>query len=165
MDTFKIEARTSLLHTAAHQHYSKALAQSKALKALSTELYIVKDLTISGLLQKGRRQRSNASFNLAAEMGRAMRMSSPESTGHSENSQHQGCLSQYLFRKQERAQINNIEAVAACGIRAGMLHTNYYCYVTPRPQPNPNAEWTFAEWTFLNGPVRRHSGNPSQSSS
>jgi hypothetical protein len=97
------------------------------------------------------------SFNLAADMSRAVRMSSPVSCGHNDNSQHQGCLSQYLLRKQERTQINSIRGMAACGIRAGMLHTNYYCYVTPRPQRIPNAEWTFAEWTFLNGPFRRHS--------
>ena len=144
MNTSKIKTRTSLFHTVTYQHYNKVLSQDKVLQTLSTEIYIIKDLIINRLLQKDRGKLSDVSFNLTADMSRAVRMSSPESCDHNDNSQHLGCLSQYLCRKQERTQINSIRGMAACGIRTGMLHTNYYCYVTPRPQRIPNAEWTEA---------------------
>ena len=41
----------------------------------------------------------------------------------------------------------------------GTLHTNYYGAVMPRTRQDSNAEWTFAEWTSLNGPPRTHSAN------
>jgi hypothetical protein len=48
-----------------------------ALQALTTELYIVKYLTIGRLLQKSRGEGPNASFDLIAEVGRAVGMGSP----------------------------------------------------------------------------------------
>ncbi len=41
----------------------------------------------------------------------------------------------------------------------GILHTNYYCAVMPRTRQDPNAEWTFAEWTAANGPLPTHSAS------
>ncbi len=48
--------------------------------------------------------------------------------------QHQEYLSQYLFGKEQRAQITNGGGVAMRRGMSGMLHTNYYCGVTPRPK-------------------------------
>jgi hypothetical protein len=58
-------------------HNSKALGESKALQVLITELYIVKYFTIGRLLQKSKGKGPNASFDLVAEVGRAVGMGSP----------------------------------------------------------------------------------------
>jgi hypothetical protein len=54
-----------------------ALREGKAMKTLSTELNIVKDLTVGRLLKKGRREGPDASFDIPADVGRAVRMGSP----------------------------------------------------------------------------------------
>jgi hypothetical protein len=77
INTMKIEPRAFLVHTTTFLHNSEALGKSKALKALMTKLYIVKYLTISRLLQKSRGEGPNASFDLVAEVGRAVGMGSP----------------------------------------------------------------------------------------
>jgi hypothetical protein len=77
---------------------------------------------------------------------------------------HQEYLSQSLFRKQQRfksqqqAQGTKYSKKNNVWDGAGIGHTNYYGGVMPRPRQDSNAEWTFAEWTFLNGPAPRHSG-------
>jgi hypothetical protein len=73
----KIEPGASLLHTPTLLRYSKALGKREALKTLAIKLYIVKDLTALGLFQEGRGKAPSASFDLAAEVGRAAAMSSP----------------------------------------------------------------------------------------
>jgi hypothetical protein len=66
-----------LVYTTTFLYNSKALDESKALKALITKLYIIKYLTVSRLLQKSRERGSNVSFDLVAEVSRAVGMGSP----------------------------------------------------------------------------------------
>jgi len=77
MNTMKIEPGAFLVHTTTFLHNSETLGESKALQTLTAKLYIVKYLTISRLFQKSRGEGSNASFNLIAEVGRAVGMGSP----------------------------------------------------------------------------------------
>jgi hypothetical protein len=77
INTVKIEPGAFLVHTTTFLHNSEALGESKALKALTTKLYIVKYLTIGRLLQKSRGEGPNASFDLVAEVGSAVGMGSP----------------------------------------------------------------------------------------
>jgi hypothetical protein len=76
VNTSILEARASLLHNPACLHDCETLSKSEALKILPTELYIVKDLTVRRLLEKGRREGLNASLDLLTEMGWAARFSS-----------------------------------------------------------------------------------------
>jgi hypothetical protein len=99
----KIKPRAYLLHTTTCLNDSKTLSKGETLKTLLTELYIVEDLTSSRLFKETRGECPNASFNLAAEMGRAMMMSRPGQRSHG-NSKTPRNLSRYLFRKRQRAQ-------------------------------------------------------------
>jgi hypothetical protein len=72
----KIELETFLIYITTFLYNSEALGESKALKMLTIKLYIIKYLTISRLLQKSRGEGSNASFDLVAEVGRAVGMGS-----------------------------------------------------------------------------------------
>jgi hypothetical protein len=101
--TMKIEPRAYLLHTTTRLNDSKILSKHKALQTLSTELYIVKDLASSRLFKETRGECPNASFNLVAEMGRAMRMSRPGQRRHG-NSTTPRNLSLYQFGKRQQAQ-------------------------------------------------------------
>jgi hypothetical protein len=95
-----IESRTSLVHTTAFLDDGETLDEGEPLKTLPTEFYIVKYLTINRLLQKGKRGGSDASFNIAAEVGRAVGMSGLRSSGHGHSVQTPRNLSRDLFRKQ-----------------------------------------------------------------
>ena len=78
----KIETGTSLFHTPTLLRYNKTLDKSEALETLPTELYVIKDLSVWGLIQKRRGKRPYMSFDLAAEVRRAVRMGSPGNSGH-----------------------------------------------------------------------------------
>jgi hypothetical protein len=99
MYTAKIEARASHPHGPACLHDCETLRKSEALKTLSTELYIVKDLTVRRLLKEGRWQCPDASFDLPADMGWAIRVGSPRS-GHSseKNVIPRICIPRYVWK-------------------------------------------------------------------
>ena len=72
--TAKIEMRISHSHAPALLHNYEALGECEALETLTTELYIVINLPISGLFKKERREGSYIRFNLLTNMGRAVRL-------------------------------------------------------------------------------------------
>jgi hypothetical protein len=59
INTIKIERGAFLVHTTTFLHHSEGLGESKALQALTTELYIVKYLTIDRLLQESRERQGS----------------------------------------------------------------------------------------------------------
>jgi hypothetical protein len=69
MNTMKIESVAFLVHTTTFLHNGEALGESKALQALTTELYTVKYLIIDRLLQKTTGEDPNTSFDLVADVG------------------------------------------------------------------------------------------------
>ena len=73
------------IHEPTHLYDCEALRKSKALKALSTELYIVKDLAVHRLIKEGRRKGPDMSFDFLTDMGRTVRVGKPRS-GHVEKS-------------------------------------------------------------------------------
>jgi len=58
----------------------EALRESEALKTLSTELYIVKDLPINGFLEEGGWEGPHTRFDLSTKMGRAIGVGSPNNS-------------------------------------------------------------------------------------
>jgi hypothetical protein len=79
IDTAKIKMRAGLLYTPAFLYNYETLNKYEALKTLSTEIFIIKDLTVRRLFNEGRREGSDASFDLRTEMGRAIRVGRLES--------------------------------------------------------------------------------------
>jgi len=144
VDTVKIEAWTGLFHTPTFQYDSEALGECEALETLSTELYVIKDLAIDGLLNKRRREGTNAGFDFCTEMSRTIGVGGPFG-GHSERkneqevteTQHQEILSQNTIGKRQRGQITNSSQMAEFWTMARIVRTNYYCGVLPRPNDLP----------------------------
>jgi hypothetical protein len=154
MDTAKIEARATLLHAPASQHDCEALAKREALKALSIKLYIVKYLNIRRLLKKGRREGSDTSFDLATDMGRAVRVGGPMS-GHSNGKLQHQRISKSKIRLGSDSELKSQMAIKwqDCEICQETLIQ----ISTVKSRQEPIAESDFAESTAACVPIRRHS--------
>jgi hypothetical protein len=82
VNTAKIEAGPSLFYAPTFLYDREALGECEALKTLSTELYIIEDLTVRWLLKEGRGEGPHTSFDISTDISRAIGLSSPKS-GHS----------------------------------------------------------------------------------